>query len=132
MGLAERHVTSDVSFIQRYNELTDIIVETARDVFGVTRKIEIEEKKISSPKIRQLERKLKRTGGALNLERRGPLALVSDGSQIELRLLRQEYEQEKDNHHGQTTALRDFILKKRRTLYKDLYHAQMDEVIYSS
>ena len=101
MGLAERHVTSDVSFIQPYNELTDIIVETARDVFGVTRKIEIEEKKISSPKIRQLERKLKRTGGALNLERCGPLALVLDGSRIELHLLRQEYEQEKDNHHGQ-------------------------------
>lgn len=79
-GLAQQPVTSDMSFLQRYDELTDIIVETAKEVFSVTRKLDIDEKKISSPSICRLEKRLRHIGSALNLEKRGPLALVSEES----------------------------------------------------
>jgi hypothetical protein len=67
-GLTSRPVTCDVSFLQRYDELTDIIVETAKDVFGITKKLGITDKKVSSPSIRKLERRLRHVGGTLNLE----------------------------------------------------------------
>jgi hypothetical protein len=129
-GLAQRPVISDISFLEHYNELTDIIVTTAKDVFSVTKKICIEEKKLSSPTIRRMERTLRSLGGALNLERRAHLAMVTEHSRTMLGLMRQEYENERRaTSGGLFMTLREYILKKRRTLYKDLYHEHMKEII---
>jgi hypothetical protein len=115
--------------LQRYDELTDIIVKTAKDTFGVSKKVCFEEKKLSSPTIRRMETTLKNLGGALNLEKRGHLALVTEYLRTTLHLMRQEYEEEQHNLLGQrTSTLREYILKKRRALYKDLYHEHIWEI----
>ena len=119
-------VTDDTLFLQRYTELTNIIVGVARDVFGVTRKFDGANNKITSPLIRRLETRLKHIGGASNLERRGTMALVSEGSREELARLQQEYQQ--TPQHSDLDLCK-FIEKKRREVYKELYHAQMQEII---
>jgi hypothetical protein len=124
-GLEDSSVTSDISFIRRYDELTRIIVDTAKEVFGVTRKFDGGENKVTSPPIRRLEARLKHIGGALNLERRGPMALVSEKSRSELAHMQQEYQ---ETRHSETD-LRKFILTKRREVYKELYHVRMQEII---
>lgn len=119
-------ITDDTLFLQRYTELTNVIVGTAKEVFGTTRKFDSVNRKISSPLIRRLETRLKYIGGALNLERRGAMAFVSEGSREELVQLRQDYQQTPQNSD---TDLRKYISKKRREVYKELYHARMQEII---
>lgn len=113
-------ITNDTLFVQRYTELTEIIVGTARDVFGMTWKFDGTNYKVTSPLIRRLEKRLTHIGGALNLERRGPVALVSKESIEELDLLRQEYRR---TTQSPDMDLCKFISKKRRSTYKELYHA---------
>ena len=86
-NLGTDQITNDMLFIQRYTELTNILVGTTRDVFGMTRKFDGTNYKITSPLICCLEKHLMHIGGALNLERRGPEALVLEGSREELDLL---------------------------------------------
>ena len=125
-GLKDYTVDGEQSFIRRYEALTCIIVNTATEVFGVTKRLEGEDMRVSSPLIRQLERRLRRIGGALYLERRGSNALVSDDSRLELEKLRQEFQW---MIHGQEPTLRKFIMSKRKATYKELYHARMQEII---
>ena len=74
-------------------------VETAKEVFGVTRKIE-GEIKVSSPLIRELEKRLRHIGGALYLER-GQVALVSNESKVELIRLSQQTDISTDHFNSQ-------------------------------
>jgi hypothetical protein len=50
-NIGNNPITDDRSFIQRYTELTNIIVDTAREIFGTTQKFEGTNYKVTSPHI---------------------------------------------------------------------------------
>jgi len=72
--------------------LTCIIVDTAKEVFGVAQQWAGDDRKVLSLLIRGLERRLRHVGGALYLERRNGSALVSVESRAEFENLQQDYQ----------------------------------------
>ncbi|KAF5312013.1 hypothetical protein D9619_003843 [Psilocybe cf. subviscida] len=129
-GIAKRQVTGEESFLEQYNALTRIIVGTAKEVFGMSRRGAWGEEKITSKAIRQLERDIVHLGGALNYEARKNAARVSEESLQIYHLSKLEFEEnEKNQDPAALTTLRTFLLSKRRVKYKELYHARMAEIV---
>jgi len=124
--LKDQPVIDEQSFVHQYQALTRIIVNTAEEVFGLARRVEWRNTTISNPLIRQLKKKLRHIGGALHLERKGRNALVSDESRQEYEGIWQEYRQAGHRHEP---SLRKFILDRRKAVFKELYHALMQEVV---
>jgi len=127
-GLKHQPVTGEQSFTHCYKALTRIIVDTAKEVFGVAQQWEGEDMKVSSLLIHSLEKRLRHIGGALYLERRNGSTMVSGESRAELESLQQEYQNTVQALSQQLTLCK-FILNRRKVLYKELYHARMQEVM---
>jgi len=125
LNLHEDTLTGEESFMRRYDALTRIIVGAAKQIFGVSRRPEAQTLKVTSPQIRRLETRLKLMGGALYFEARGEQASISATSLDTFWTLKSQYELS----HNSTITLREFIKMSRKEVYKELYHARMNEII---
>ena len=123
-GLNDYTVSDDVSFNSLYTELTNIINDTAADVFGrVKRKLRNTNKIVTNPRIQHLQGRSRAIGGALRLIN-DPSARVSHAARHTHQAMSHEFLLNPSVH----PSLRDFILAKRKIINKDLYRERSNEV----
>jgi hypothetical protein len=124
LGLHDRTVTDDLSFISLYTELTNVINDTAADVFGrIKRRKRNVDKLITNSKIQQLQGRSRALGGALRLINE-PIYRASHAAKHIHLQCSLEYSLNTCSH----LSLRSFVLAKRKAVNKDLYRERSDEV----
>lgn len=123
-SLHDRVVTDDASFISLYREITDIINETAVQVFGrVIRRKPVVNKIVTNPVIQQLQGRSRAIGGALRFDK-NPTYLPSHAAVVAHTRFSLEYTANALGH----ATLRSFLLAKRKSINKELYRERSNEI----
>jgi hypothetical protein len=123
-GLHESAVTDDASFITLYRQVTNIINQTAVQVFGrIKRKKHDVQKTVTNQTIQQLQGRSRAIGGALRLIN-DPSYIPSRSAVTAHTLFLLDYSRNPSTH----PSLRSFLIAKRKSVNKDLYRERSNEI----
>ena len=121
-GIDGLTVTDEVSFNDLYTKITNVINQSAVEVFGRIKRKHKTHKPITNQLIQQLQGRSRALGGALRLVN-NPLSRVSHSATRTHALLSLEYSLTDTS----SLSLRSYILAKRKIINKDLYRERSNE-----
>lgn len=130
-----KKITDDDSFLERYQNLTEIITESAVKIFGRSKSFQWRQEEVTNTKIEEITNMMKAIGGAIRLEKSELTVHVSLKAERLHMSLHQVYirnsadSNSRPGVHDMPISYLVFLQRKRRALYKDLYTEQSREII---
>jgi hypothetical protein len=118
-------ITSDESYIGRYNLLTTLIEQAAVNTFGRNKPYLFVERQVTSPRIRELVALIRHLGGAI-LRSKGSSRQISYGS---LMIFDQYSAPFAFLDESLFKSVTDYMVNARRTCHKELYAAKKAEIL---
>ena len=118
-------ITSDESYIGRYNLLTTLIEQAAVNTFGRNKPYRFVERHVTSPRIRELVALIRHLGGAISRSK-GSSRQISYGSLMIFDQYSAQFALLDESHFKSVT---DYMVDARRTCHKELYAAKKAEIL---
>ena len=123
--ISDRPVVDDDSFVRRYKDLGSIFKQVSEDVFGRKTPFVKKQDVVTNKQIKEIVGTLHAIGSAIQFEKSGHTAHIS------LKAAHVYFCAALDlgRDAGSTDTLLQFLVKKRRPLYKSLFAERSKEII---